>query len=86
MVNVQTAFTDDNVWLPLTYQSNILIISERLSGAVASFPSTIRGPLQWRRGVTMEENGRLDYPEFLRRLPKAELHIHLEARCARRRR
>jgi len=38
VVKVQTAFTDDNVWLPLTYQSNILIMSKRISGAVASFP------------------------------------------------
>lgn len=38
VVNVQTAFTNDSVWLPLTYQTNTLVMNKRISGAVASFP------------------------------------------------
>ena len=38
LVQVQQAMTADVVWLPLSYQSNILVMSKRLGGAVASFP------------------------------------------------
>lgn len=37
-VQIQATLTDDVVWFPLVYQSNILVMNNRMSGAVASFP------------------------------------------------
>ncbi len=38
VVKLQKILTDDLVWAPLVYQTNILVMNKRMSGAVASFP------------------------------------------------